>query len=209
MGEAMGERGPLMRPPKAAEDVIALLIPPACREEVTGDLHERYTSLLRYLLDAGRTVPLVIVSRIRRTADPQVILMEAFILYLSFLAAAWYEDRMFLLGPLAFLRLAIPSAMALLGSVLEGAYARPGRRSALKPFRGPLLGIGAALLSQMVLAAGSAALTLPRWSLLWGSALSLLLAPALHALFPPVTDRPLGAAGPALWLKQDGEPLTI
>ena len=94
MGQALGERGGLMRsgPSKAAEAIVALLLPPACREEVLGDLHERYRSRLQYFTDALSTVPLVILSRIRRTADPQVLLIQAFALYASFLTAAWFKD---------------------------------------------------------------------------------------------------------------------
>jgi hypothetical protein len=70
-------------PSRTAEGIIAAIVPPACREEVVGDLHERYRSQGRYALDALRTVPLVIVSRIRRTADPQILVIQAFVLYLS------------------------------------------------------------------------------------------------------------------------------
>ena len=117
MGEAVGERGALMHhgPSKAAEAIVALLVPPACREEVLGDLHERYISSGQYGLDAVRTIPLVIISRIRRTADPQVLLMQAFALYASFLGAAWLKDRTFLSDQWGLLRLAIPAGMAMLG----------------------------------------------------------------------------------------------
>ena len=33
-----------LRPSKTAEAIVALFLPPACREEVLGDLHERYRS---------------------------------------------------------------------------------------------------------------------------------------------------------------------
>src|SRR5215813_12620753 len=94
MGKAMGERGVLMNygPSKTAEAIVAVFVPPACREEVLGDLHERYSSSGQYSTDAVRTIPLVIISRIRRTADPQVLLMQAFALYASFLIAAWLKD---------------------------------------------------------------------------------------------------------------------
>ena len=58
-------------PPKTFEALVAVVIPPACREEVLGDLHERYRSTRRYGLDVASTVPLVILSRIQRTADSQ------------------------------------------------------------------------------------------------------------------------------------------
>src|SRR5580704_2914287 len=131
-------------PSKAAEAIVAVLLPPACREEVLGDLHERYRSPRQYGLDALRTIPMVVLSRIRRTADPQVLLLQAFALYASFLGAAWMKGRG---GPL---RLAIPAGIALLGMMLEDAYSKPGGRSPLRLVRGPLVGLGLALLSQVV-----------------------------------------------------------
>jgi hypothetical protein len=80
------------RPSKIAEAVVSVLVPPACREEVVGDLHERFKSPLQYAADALHTVPLVIISRMRRTADPQILVVQAFALYMSFLGAAWLRD---------------------------------------------------------------------------------------------------------------------
>ena len=67
------------------ERTASIVIPPACREEVLGDLHERNTTSLQYVLDAVRTVPLVIASRIRRTWDGKLFAMYAVSLYGSFL----------------------------------------------------------------------------------------------------------------------------
>jgi hypothetical protein len=191
-------------PSKAAEAIVALLLPPACREEVLGDLHERYRSRLQYAADALCTVPLVILSRIRRTADPQVLLIQAFALYASFLTAAWFKDPSLLQAQWGLLRLAIPPGMALLGLILEDAYTAPGRLSPLKLFRGPLLSFGLAVGSQAVFRAGKSDLALPSWIMVYGSAMSLLLSSAVRVLFPPVTDRLQGVNAPALWLKQDG-----
>jgi hypothetical protein len=101
------------------EAIVAMLIPPACREEVLGDLHERNTSSARFLMDAIRTVPLVVVSRIRRTSDPRLLVLHAIGLYFAFCMAAWFEAGSW--------RLAIPSAAGLAALVLEDAYA--GRES--------------------------------------------------------------------------------
>lgn len=65
------------------EAVVARLIPPDCREEVLGDLHERNISFARYLLDALHTIPLVVASRIRRTSDPGLLAMYAIVCYTS------------------------------------------------------------------------------------------------------------------------------
>ena len=150
MGKALGERERLMDsgPPKAVEAIAAILAPPACREELLGDLHERYRSPLQYALEAVLAMPLVIVSRIRRTADPQVLLIQAFVLYASFLVAAWLGGEALLSDEWELLRLAAPAGMTLLGLMLEDAYAKPACRSRFQLARGPLLGIGLALASQ-------------------------------------------------------------
>jgi len=202
-------------PPKTVEKIIGYLIPPASREEVLGDLYERCTSSSQYVLDALGVLPMVILSRIRRTADPQVLLTEALALYLSYMGGAWYLDRAFLYQDRGYLRLAIPSAMVLLGLIFEDAYATPGKRSQLKQMRGLVLGLGLASLSQIVLLAWGTrqqeaeALALPPWIMLYGSAMCLLLTSMVRILFPPVTDRPIGAGAPAFWLKQAAEPLGI
>jgi len=191
-------------PSKTSEAIVAVFVPPACREEVLGDLHERYSSSRQYGLDAVRTIPLVIISRIRRTADPQVLLMQALALYASFLGAAWLKDKTFLSDQWGLLRLAIPAGMAMLGLILEDAYAKPGRRSPLKLARGPVLGLGLALASQGMFRISNPDLALPTWITFYGCALSLLLSSAVRMLFPPVSDQLQGANVPADWLKQSG-----
>jgi hypothetical protein len=206
MGEALGEGGGLMRsgPSKAAEAMIAVLVPPACREEVLGDLQERYRSPRQYGLEALRTVPMVILSRIRRTADPQVLLMQAFALYISFLGAAWFKDPGLLRDQWGLMRLAIPAGIALLGMVTEDAYTTPGPRSHLSLVRGPILGLGCALASQGLFWAGNPDLAVPRLILFYGCAMSLLLTSMIRMSFPPATDRLQAVNAPASWLKQAG-----
>jgi hypothetical protein len=206
MGKAVGQGGALMYsgPSKAAEALVTVFTPPACREEVLGDLHERYRSPGQYGLDVLRTVPLVIISRTRRAADPQVLLIQAFALYVSFLGAAWFTDRALLREQWGLLRLAIPAATAMLGLMLEDAYANPGHRSPLKLVRGPAVGLGLALVSQGVLWTGDPDLAVPRWIAFYGCAMSLLLSSAVRLLFPPATNQLQGANAPALWLKQAG-----
>src|SRR5579864_3664700 len=123
----MGQAGGLMpsAPPRIIEAIVGLLLPPADREHVLGDLHERCTSPARYILDALGAVPLVIASRIRRTSDPDVFLMEALGLYVAFLGATLIFDGAFLFSHLALLRLAIPAAVILAVSTVAAAYADP------------------------------------------------------------------------------------
>jgi hypothetical protein len=70
-------------PSKTTVAVVAFLIPPACREEVLGDLHERFQSPSQYVADALFTITLIILSRIRRTADVEILLLQSFALYMS------------------------------------------------------------------------------------------------------------------------------
>src|SRR6185436_17193402 len=102
------------------------------------------------------------------------------------------------------LRLAIPAAMAMLGLILEDAYASPGLRSPLRLARGPLLGLGFALGSQAVFWAVEPDLAVPRWIFFYGCAMSLLLSTAVRVVCAPVTDRLQGVNAPAHWLKEAG-----
>lgn len=173
-------------PTKTAEAVVAFFVPPACREEVLGDLYERYRSPGQYWFDALRIAPLVIASRVRRTADPQSLMTIALATYASFLGAAFWWDRAFLHQQWGVLRLAIPVASVLFSLMLEDAYSRPVR-SLLRSIRGGVLGLGPALLLQ------------PRWVMLYGSAMSLLLVATLRMLLLPAT--PTVASG------HSGEPV--
>lgn len=188
-------------PPKAAEAIVAILIPPACREEVVGDLYERYVSPLHYCADALTTIPFVIASRIRRTSDPQIVLIQAFSLFLSFLGAAWLKNRGFLSLHASLLRLAIPAAAAMLGLILEDLYAQPGQRSVMGLARGPLLGIGLALAAEGGLRLFHPDLTIPGWTLAYGSMIGLILTSSVRMLFPPLAHQLRGSNVPADWLK--------
>lgn len=61
-------------PPRHLESIIGALLPSSRRQDVLGDLCERYVSPARYLLDALQLVPVMAVShvlrRLRRVAQP-------------------------------------------------------------------------------------------------------------------------------------------
>jgi hypothetical protein len=211
MGKALGERERLMDsgPPKAVEAIVAILVPPACREELLGDLHERYRSPLQYGFEAVLTIPLVILSRIRRTADHQVLLIQAFALYASFLVAAWLKGEALLRDEWELMRLATPAGMALLGLMLEDAYAKPGWRTRFQLARGPLLGIGLALASQGIFWISSPRLAVPPWILFYGCAAGLLLSSAVRILIPPAAEQLQQVSPSALWIKPAGGSLGI
>ncbi|HYK59541.1 MAG TPA: hypothetical protein VEV85_08935 [Bryobacteraceae bacterium] len=190
----MGQRAGLVRrePPRILERIATLLIPPACREEVLGDLQERCASSWGYFKDALFAIPCVIASRIRRIVDPPVLLLHAMVVYLSFLLAAWIADGALPAGEGELWRLVIPSCAVLAGIILAEVYAKPGAASRFQSLRGPLLGAGLAFVSRIAV---------PFRVVLYGAALSLILASTTNILFPPITLRPQGASVPTLWLK--------
>lgn len=186
-------------PSKAAEAFIAFLIPPACREEVLGDLHERYRSPTHYAFETLATLPLVIYSRARRTSDPQILLMQAFAMYLSFLGTAYVLDRGLLTQEWALLRLAFPATVAVFSLILADAYAkRPSITQVC-------FGIGMAILSQVAFSP----VALPRWVLIYGAVTSLISSSAVRLLFPPASDQLLGVSAPAHWLERSGAALSV
>ena len=182
------------RPPKAIEAVVGLLVPPVHREHVLGDLHERYTSLWHYIVDSVRTVPLVILSQIARTTAPRVLLMEACAVYGSFLAVVslqgvWLQGTSFLFEQSEFLRLAIPAVAGLLALVVGDAYATPGIERRLRSTLGAALCIAFAFLSQAALSVSYPDLVTPRWIMIFGGGMSLLLLSTLRLWFLPGVDR--------------------
>jgi hypothetical protein len=161
---------------------------------VLGDLHERCESTPRYVADAIFTVPRVIESRIRRTTDGQVFVMEACVLYISFLAAAWKLDpRLFVQESWWLLRLWVPVAAALATLVLWDAYADPKRRPPLRPILEATFAMGIGALAQAIAASMLPEMALPRMVVIGGGGLSVLLLATLRMLFPPDTHHLRGA----------------
>jgi hypothetical protein len=177
--------------------VFGILIPPACREEVLGDLRERNHGMQLFIYDALRTIPFVIVSRIRRTTDSVVLLMEAFCCYVSFLAVAFVAQPSLIATTEGLLRLAIPGAIALFVLVVADAYANPRKKSVLRPVLAVALSFAAVFLVHAIRP------LLPGLMLAVGSGMSIMLLLAMRMLFPPLADRPQQAQGPAFWEKQE------
>jgi hypothetical protein len=192
-------------PSRIAARLVAFFTPPACREEIIGDLHERFKSRRQYALDALRTVPLVIVSRMRRTVDLQIVVIQAFALYASFLAAAQFGDPAMLREQWGLLRLAIPAAMVVAGLILNDTYTTPRPQPTLSLARGPVLGLLMVLVSQGLFHITSPILALHGWIVFYGCAISLLLSSAIRAIFPPITQHIRSPNAPAFWLKRAGE----
>ena len=167
---------PTSHPPKIIETIAGLLLPRACREQVLGDLHERYVSPFQYTLDVVRTLPFAVASQIRRRSSLQSILSDALAIYVPFLVSAiLLTGRAFLTAdPPGWIRLAIPTLIAVMALVLRDTYAATGKGSS--PSAGPdaIFGVACALLSQLLLAVVGLNLLLPRPSLIGGGSLALL-----------------------------------
>lgn len=150
-------------PPGKLEMVVALLTPPARREEVLGDLYERYKSPAQYAADAAFTLPQVVASQIRRTADPGVVLLEALALYFCFFAGDGRTGAAGFLQQPQLLRILIQVISALFGLRLADAYmtSRSPQQLSLRA----ATGVGMACLSQSLISTALPDLALSGWAL--------------------------------------------
>ena len=94
----------------------------ACREEVWGDLHERYKSPGRYLVDLVAAMPFMVVSRIRRTTGLQLFVMQGLVLYASFVTVAGYLDKALLRDDADLAGLAIPVGITLVLLTVQAVW---------------------------------------------------------------------------------------
>lgn len=170
--------------PPALELVVSLLIPAPCREEVVGDLYESCGSRTRFVASAIRVIPMVVLSRIRRTADLQLVVIQAASLLLCFLGAAQLEGEAEVVFGSGLLRFVIPVSVVLIGSLLEGAYARPFERWSSRVLTGPLFGGILAYAAQSLVAFFDPQLILPGPVLLYGAAAGSLFCAAIKMSFP-------------------------
>ncbi len=182
-------------PSRKLELFVGSLIPPACREEVLGDLWERYVSPGRYVAGGLRVALFVNLSRIRRTTSAQLLLMEAMTLYLSFITAAWVLDGRLLDDQWGLLRLAVGPAIALVVLRFNDAWATPQKQSAFRSTLGVAAGVGIACLCQIG--------ALPAGVDLLGAGIGLLLVSAARILFQPGTDLPQPAGGPEMRIRPE------
>ncbi len=184
---------------------VGRLIPAASREEVLGDMRERCGSTREFLGEAVHVVPFVIVSRVRRTSDPLLLLMEAVMAYTSFFTAAWWLERSVLYSEWGLIRLAIPVAGMLVAWMLADAYSDPKKRWPGRPLLGVALGMGLAFASQLALGQWA----LPRVAMIWGAGMAMLLVSTMRMMFPPAADQAQVAKIPAFWLKLEAVSLGL
>jgi hypothetical protein len=172
-------------PPPKLEKLVGCLLPPACREEVLGDLCEGYESPARYLANALCVIPFVIASRIRRTVDPQELLVAAMLAYGSMLAAAWWLDRPFLDSQWGLLKLFLPSVQTLIFGMFEAAW----QKASAWNLRWLANLVNTAVNVLIVFR------TIPPSVLIYGSLAFLLLYSAFQLLLPPPLPgmQPVGA----------------
>jgi hypothetical protein len=180
-----------MPPPRILETLLGLLLPPDCREHVLGDLQERNPSTKSYLRDALAILGPVIVSRIRRTTDIQVFLMEALTIYLSFATAAWYlGEQSFLYRHGGFIRLALPASVAVIALLFCNAYSDLRKQSFGRAIAQSAGSLALAFLGQAFIFDTHTSLAVPFPIMLYGSVLGCLLISPLRILFPPTQRRP-------------------
>jgi hypothetical protein len=181
----------MTHPPEIVEDAVGWFLPPACREEVLGDLYERYANAAQYAASALIVAPRVILSHIRRNTDARVFLLTGFAICYSFAAGAPRNESWTLE------RLAIPTIAALLVLLFRNGYAdSDGRRLRAITFD-IAVAMGAAGITQLaLLAALRFDLMLLEWCPSQGSALGWLFVILLRAIFPPEMRLPAAAPSP-------------
>ena len=170
-----------VRPPALVDAVIRLLIPPACREHVLGDLWERYTSPRQYVVDALRTLPFVIWSQIRRTSDPLLLAMQvlpAFVFFGGLVGKPGADG-----GP-AWLRAVIPAIAVAVVMVVRDAYYWPKYPSSRQAVLDAGLAVASAFASQGALAILWPELTLAPREVLMGGFGTFLAVFSLRAAAP-------------------------
>ncbi len=168
-----------------AEGFAGWFLPPACREEVLGDLFESCASVRRYLASATQVVPRVILSQIRRNTDLHVFLFTALAIVYSFAAGSYglatdIDHRI--------LRLAIPTIPTLLALLIRNGFAPLVERRLHAVTFDIGMAMAAAALSQFILLMTlQNGLMLPDWCPSEASALCWMFIILLRALFPPGT----------------------
>jgi hypothetical protein len=128
MGKANMEPSLNRAPPVSLERLITRVMPPAAREEVAGDLWERFRSSWRYVGEAAVTLPFVVVSQMRRATSGPKLMLEAFILFatLGGFHAAWLTT-----GSVSAWQRALPPTLAGLAALLlRDAYRTTDRWTA-------------------------------------------------------------------------------
>ena len=90
------ETRPLNAPHPLLERAVGMLIPPAAREAVLGDLFELYQSPSQYVTAALRALPFVVASQVRRQVNIPALMIQALVVSACFsgflLSLRWQLD---------------------------------------------------------------------------------------------------------------------
>jgi hypothetical protein len=179
-------------PSQNTEGLIASFLPPACREEVLGDLCESCRSRVEYSMTALAVIPRVIFSQIRRNTNSWVFLLTACALAYSFVAGSSGLSPD-LTHPL--LRLAIPVVPALLSLLICNGFAPVEERRQHAITFDIVIAMAASAITQLILMAiFQTSLMLPGWWPSEGTTLSWLSIILLRAILPPGAKLPTRVA---------------
>jgi hypothetical protein len=108
-------------PPRLLERAITPLIPAMVREEIAGDLWERFQSPARYIAEAAAILPFVIFSQARRATLAPLFALQAFTIFAAF---GGFEPTL-RTGHMAMWQRALTAALpALTALLLRDAYRR-------------------------------------------------------------------------------------
>jgi hypothetical protein len=173
------------RPPALIDAAVRLLIPPACREHVVGDLWERYSSPWQYVVDAARTLPFVVASQMRRTSDLLLLVMHVLPAFLLFGGLRTGPD---VVDPAGWLRAAVPTIAVAIALVLRDAYRSPTPRSLRHATVDATVAVACALLSQCALALAAPHFLLTPRAMFGGSAGTGVMLFLLRTRMPLKTD---------------------
>jgi hypothetical protein len=164
-------------PPKVIESLIGVLLPPAYREHVLGDLYERYRSPLQYSADAVRAVASILVGQIIRTWDTRLMLAQAFSLIVNFSAYG------FVIGERTELRIGIPVAIALVALMFCDSYFSPKPQRS-RAFRDVTISMAVMFGAEMALSLFKPALVLPSLAMNVGGAVAALMLLLIRRSWP-------------------------
>lgn len=173
------EPGLNARPPRLLAGIIRRLLPPMVREEVAGDLWERFRSPLHYLLDAAAALPFILASQIRRSTNGALLGLQAFTLFASLGGFEPTHDGSAV--PMSA-RAALVTLTAIAMMLLRNAYRATDLWTARRALGDMLCVLAAVTLSQIAFLLGDT----PGWRvplpwLIGGLIFQLLMLPILRA----------------------------
>lgn len=183
-------------PPEIVERTVHLLIPPAVREEVAGDLCERYRSQRQYIMEVTSMLPHIIASQIRRNTNVPLLGVQALLLFFCFGGFVTSADAAALDVP-RWLRAALPTLIALSALLLRDAYRENAEHPAWRAAFDVLIVFLSVVVSQILLAALNIAEILnenwilsPRRAIVAGAGLPMLYCLRLAANYrlPSIGD---------------------